>query len=158
MNPSIEFIDNYFFQEKIESLIFIILGLISISVALFFFTIIKYSLYKGVACVFLLIGFFQFCVGITVFNKALNDRDGVETLVIKKTQTINNNELTCMPKVVNSFWHYKLIEITFIVLGFFMFLKFKKLTQQFYKGIGLGLVIQGSILFVLNLVAQSRAF
>jgi hypothetical protein len=45
----IGFEESYFKQEQIESLIFIILGILSICLALIFLGIIKYSFFKGMA-------------------------------------------------------------------------------------------------------------
>jgi hypothetical protein len=62
-----------------------------------------------------------------------------------------------MKKVITNFELYKWIEIVLIAIGIVLFMYFKTSTQVFWKGLGLGLIIQASLMLSLDVVADKRA-
>jgi hypothetical protein len=154
---SLDFIKNYFTQEKIESIFFIFIGMISISFALINWFVIKYSLYKGLAYPLFVIGLIQLGVGITIYNRSPNDILRVENLFKMETQKIQTEEIPRMEKVIENFLLYKWIEIAFIIIGVILFIYCKNSSAVFWKGIGLGLIIQATIMFSLDIIAEKRA-
>ena len=62
-----------------------------------------------------------------------------------------------MKKVILIFYLYKWIEITLVVIGIILFMYFKNSKQVFWKGFGLGLIIQASLLFSFDVIAEKNA-
>lgn len=156
MIPSVNFVTTYFTEEKIESLFFIIVGVMTISLAFIFWFIIKYSFYTGSAFPFLLIGLIQLIVGTTVYIRSPKDIVKVEHIIKHEPQKIQTEELPRMETVMKSFTIYKWIEITLILIGVVLFMSFYNSSQTFWKGLGLGLIIQASIMLTLDIVAEKR--
>jgi hypothetical protein len=156
MQNNIEFIKIYFTEEKIESLFFIFLGFIAISLAFIFWFIIKYSFYTGFAYPLLIIGIIQLTVGTTVFFRTESDIKRVEHMIQNESELIGQKELPRMEIVMKNFVIYKWIEIVLILLGIFLYFHFRTSTQVFWKGLGLGLLIQSGIMLSLDFVAEKR--
>ena len=156
MNTSANFVSTYFTEEKIESLFFIIIGIITISLAIIFWFIIKYSFYNGLAFPLLIVGLIQLIVGTTVYIRSPKDIIKVEQMMKQEPHKIKTEELPRMEMVMKNFTIYKWIEIALIVLGIILFALFYKSPQTFWKGIGLGLIIQAALMLTLDFVAEKR--
>lgn len=154
---SLNFIHTYFTEEKIESIIFIIIGCISILLASFFWGIIKYSFFKGMAYPLFFIGLIQVVVGGTVYSRVPKDIERVEQIVKNKTIHLQKTEITRMETVQQNFVMYKWIEITLMAIGGLLIILFYKSPQTFWKGLGLGLFIQASVMLWLDIIAYQRA-
>ncbi len=154
---SLDFIHTYFTEEKIESLIFIIIGCIAILFSCFFWGIIKYSFFKGMAYPLFCIGLIQVVVGGTVYNRVPKDIERVEQIVKNKTIHLQKTEITRIEIVQQNFVIYKWIEMTLMAISSILIVLFYKSTQTFWKGLGLGLLIQASVMLCLDLIAQKRA-
>ena len=152
-----DFINNYFIQEKIESLIFAIIGLVAISVSFIFWFIIKYSFYKGMAYPIFIIGFIQILVGGVVYMRSPQDIIRVEQILKFEPIKMKTEEIPRINKVIKNFEIYKWIEICFIFFGSILFIFCKKTNLSFWKGIGLGLLIQAMLMLALDIVAEKRA-
>lgn len=152
-----DFINNYFIQEKIESLIFAIIGLVAISVSFIFWFIIKYSFYKGMAYPIFIIGFIQILVGGVVYMRSPQDIIRVEQILKFEPIKMKTEEIPRINKVIKNFEIYKWIEICFIFFGLILFIFCKKTNLSFWKGIGLGLLIQAMLMLALDIVAEKRA-
>lgn len=157
MNSSPDFITTYFTEEKIESLFFIIIGFVAIALALFFLWIIKYSFFKGMAIPFLLIGSIQLSIGYTIYKRSPDDIYRVEQILKSNHIDLKSTEILRMKSVIQNFTIYKWIEIALIVSGLALIILFHKSPQPFWKGLGLGLLIQASLLLCLDLLATQRA-
>lgn len=90
---NIQFIENYFTEEKIESIIFIIVGLLSIALSFVFLLIIKYVFYKGFAYPLLIIGIIQLIVGTIIYNRSPNDMARVSHIVTEFPHKVETEEL-----------------------------------------------------------------
>lgn len=154
--PSPNFITTYFTEEKIESLFFIIIGLIAVFLALVFLFLIKYSFFKGLAFPLLLIGLIQLIVGTTVYFRSAKDIIRVEQIIKNEPQKIQNEELPRMETVMQNFTIYKIIEIILLLTGGILFAFFYNSSQTFWKGLGLGLIMQAGIMLTLDIVAEKR--
>lgn len=157
MEPNIDFIKIYFTEEKIESFLFIIIGLSSIASSLIFWFIIKYSFYNGLAYPLLIIGIMQLVAGTTVYLRAPKDIARVEFIIKNDSSKLKSEELPRMDLVVKKFKTYKIIEITLLFIGATLFLCFFRSQQTFWKGLGLGLLLQSSIMLILDLIAKDRS-
>ncbi len=67
---------------------------------------------------------------------------------------MQTEELPRMEKVMKNFPVIKMVEIGFIIVGVFLLLFFWK--NGLIKGIGIGLIIQGIMLYGFDHFAQSR--
>lgn len=151
------FIQTYFTEEKIESLFFIVIGSVAIILAIVFLGIIKYSFFKGMAYPLLLIGLIQVIVGSNIYMRTPQDIERVEKIIRNQTQYLQTTEILRVKNVLQNFTIYKWIEITLIILGVILILIFYKSQQPFWKGLGLGLLIQTCIILSLDIIAEHRA-
>jgi uncharacterized membrane protein len=154
--PSPNFVTTYFTEEKIESLFFIIIGIIAVFLALIFLFLIKYSFYKGLAFPLLLIGLIQLIVGTTVYFRSPKDIIKVEQIIKNEPQRIQTEELPRMETVMQNFSIYKIIELLLILTGCILFVFFHNSPQTFWKGLGLGLIMQACIMLTLDIAAEKR--
>ncbi len=150
MNPIIK----YFNGEKSESYVFIIIGLFAFALALYFIFVLKSSFWKGVAIPFLIVALLEFIVGYTIVNRSSKDIVRVETFIKNQTQNIKTDEIPRMDKVLSNFVIYRYVEIALIVLG--IVLMYSSMNDTFWRGIGLGLFIQASIVLSLDFFAERR--
>ncbi len=153
----LDFIHTYFTEEKIESLFFIIIGSIAIALALIFLGIIKYSFFKGMAYPLLFIGLIQVVVGSIVYLRVPKDIERIEQMVSQQPQLLQTIEIPRIETVLQNFTIYKWIEIMLIITGIILIIVFYKSPQTFWKGIGLGLLIQSNIMLCLDMMAEHRA-
>ncbi len=156
METLFHFIETYFIEERIESLFFIIIGVIAILLAGVFLGIIKYSFFKGMAIPLLLIGIIQLTIGTTIYMRSPEDKYRVTQMLINERSQIKTEELPRMEKVMQNFTIYKWIEITLIIGAIILFVTFYSSPQTFWKGLALGLLIQTSIVLSLDLIAEKR--
>lgn len=151
-----DFIKTYFTEEKIESLLFIIIGIIAITSALVFWFIIKYSLYNGMAYPLLIVGLIQLTVGSIVYLKSDKDIERVEYYINHEPDNVKSIELPRMKMVMKNFTIYKIIEMVLLVCGLVLFFHKKTSSVHFWKGLGLGLILQTSIMLTLDIIAEKR--
>lgn len=155
--PDLYFIEKYFTEEKIESILFIITGTASILLALFFWLVIKYSLHKGMAYPLVVIGIIQLVVGTTVLSQSSNQLHEVKIMVKENPVKIKTEEIPRIKLILENFTTYKITEIVLIIAGVILFAFFFNSKFPFWKGFGLGLFIQSFIMLALDLTAEDRA-
>lgn len=120
--------------------IFIIIGILAIGFSLFFLMIIKYSFFKGLALVLLLAGIFQVGRG---SHALATCRDA--HFVIQTNGTVTDEETAFINAQIQELGNFTWIAIAGAVIGFLLFITFFKSSQTFWKGIGLGMIIQGTL-------------
>ena len=150
MNPVVK----YFNGEKAESYIFILIGVIALAMALYFIFALKSSFWKGVAAPFIIVALLEFAVGFTIVTRSPIDTARVETFILKEPQSIKTLEIPRMEKVMSNFVIFRYVEIALIILG--ITLMYSSLNDTFWRGIGLGLFIQASIVLSLDFFAERR--
>ncbi len=150
MNPIVK----YFNGEKAESYIFILIGVIACAMALYFFFALKTSFWKGVAIPFIIVALLEFIVGYTIVTRSSKDIIRVQTYITNEPQKIQIDEIPRMEKVLSNFVIYRYLEIALIILG--IVLMYSSINDTFWRGIGLGLFIQASIVLSLDFFAERR--
>jgi hypothetical protein len=150
MNPVIK----YFNGEKAESYIFILIGVIAMALALYLFFGLKTSFWKGVAIPFIIVALLEFVVGYTIVTRSPADTARAETYIKKEPQSIKTLEIPRMEKVMSNFVIFRYVEIALIILG--IVLMYSSMNDTFWRGIGLGLFIQASIVLCLDFFAERR--
>jgi hypothetical protein len=150
MNPVIKYFDG----EKAESYIFMMIGVVALAMALYFLFALKTSFWKGVAVPFIIVALLEFVVGYTIVTRSPKDLVRVETYLHQAPQNIKTIEKPRMEKVMKNFVVYRYVEIALIILG--IVLMYSSMHDTFWRGIGLGLFIQASIVLCLDFFAERR--
>lgn len=150
MNPVIKYFDG----EKAESYIFMMIGVVALAMALYFLFALKTSFWKGVAVPFIIVALLEFVVGYTIVTRSPKDLVRVETYLHQAPQNIKTIEKPRMEKVMKNFVVYRYVEIALIILG--IVLMYSSMHDTFWRGIGLGLFIQVSIVLCLDFFAERR--
>jgi len=144
----------YFDGEKAESYIFILIGVIAFTMALYFLIAFKTSFWKGVAIPFIIVALLEFIVGYTIVTRSSKDSIRVQTYITNEPLKIQIDEIPRMEKVLSNFVIYRYVEIGLIIFGIaFMY---SSMNDTFWRGIGLGLFIQASIVLSLDFFAERR--
>ncbi|MFY8162004.1 MAG: hypothetical protein ACOVNU_11790 [Candidatus Kapaibacteriota bacterium] len=146
----------YFDGEKLESYIFILIGVIALAMALYFIFVMKSSFWKGFAITFFIIAMLEFVVGYTIVNRSPKDIVRIENFIQKEPLSIKSLEIPRMEKVMSNFVIFRYVEIAFIIFG--IILMYSSLNDTFWRGIGLGLFIQASIVLCLDFFAERRGY
>jgi hypothetical protein len=146
----------YFNGEKAESYIFILIGVIAFTMALYFFFALKTSFWKGAAIPFIIVALLEFMVGYTIVTRSSKDSIRVQTFITNEPQKIETDEIPRMEKVLSNFVIYRYVEIALILLG--IVLIYRSMNYTFWRGIGLGLFIQASIVLSLDFFAERRGY
>ena len=144
----------YFNGEKAESYLFILIGVIAFAMALYFFFTLKTSFWKGVAIPFIIVALLEFIVGYTIVTRSSKDSIRVQTYITNEPQKIKMDEIPRMEKVLSNFVIYRYVEIVLIIFG--IVLMYSSMNDTFWRGIGLGLFIQASIVLTLDFFAERR--
>ncbi len=146
----------YFNGEKAESYVFIIIGVTALAMALYFALALKSSFWKGVAIPFILVALLEFMVGYTIVTRSPKDTARVESFIKHEPQKITTDEIPRMEKVLSNFVVFRYIEIALIIIG--IVLMYSSMNDTFWRGIGLGLFIQASIVLCLDFFAERRGY
>ena len=96
----------------------------------------------------------EFIVGYTIVTRSEKDITRIETFIQKEQQSIKKIEIPRMEKVLSNFVIYRYVEIALIILG--IVLMYSSMNDTFWRGIGLGLFIQASIVLCLDFFAERR--
>ncbi len=147
-------VQKYFQAEQNESLLFIFMGGLAILVSIYFYTKVKTPLTSGMALSLILIAIIQLIVGSSVYIRSPKDILRVEKIIQEDPSRIKNEEIPRMIVVMKNFSYYKYLEIAFILISVGFILGFKE--REFLLGFGMGLLLQSSIMLVLDLFAEAR--
>jgi 4-amino-4-deoxy-L-arabinose transferase-like glycosyltransferase len=151
-------IEKYFAAEKLESLFFIIIGIVAVILAIIFFFFLKTNFYKGVAVPLLLIAAIQITVGYTVYKRCDEDRKRNTYAYDLNPGELRLKEIPRMEKVNSNFILYRWIEIALTICGIILLFLYKEnADKKFWYGIGVGLAIQALIMLSLDYFAEARA-
>jgi len=144
----------YFNDEKAESYIFILIGVIAFAMALYFLFGLKTTFWKGIAIPFFIVACLEVIVGYTIVTRSTKDIVRVETYIQKEPSNIKTLEIPRMEKVLSNFVIYRYVEIALIIFG--IALMYSSMNDTIWRGIGLGLFIQASIVLSLDFFAERR--
>ncbi len=151
-------IEAYFIAEKQESLLFLVIGMVALGLAGYFYFIQKSPVYKGLAIPLLVIGIIQVVVGFTVYTRS--DRQRIENVYAydMSPSKLQQEELVRMKTVNKNFQVYKWLEIGCLAAGVLLvILNCKATNRQFLLGIGVGLLIEAVFMLGADYFAAKRA-
>lgn len=151
-------IEKYFLAEKQAALIVLIIGAIAVLLALIFFFAFRTSLFKGAAVPLLALGILECIVGYTIHKKSDADRVRIVYAFDMNPQQLKSEELPRMQEVNKKFGTYQAFEIGLVVIGIVLLIMYRGQTERtFWVGLGLGLIIQGILLFGMETISTQRA-
>lgn len=151
-------IEKYFFAEKHESFLFLMIGAIAILLAMVFYFFLKNNFYKGAAIPLLLIGSIQLTVGYSVYTRSDDRRiDNVYAFDMNPGK-LKNEELPRMKTVNKKLVIHRWAEIALITIatGLIFYYKANE-TKVFLLGIGAALAIQSAFMLGADYFAGKRA-
>jgi hypothetical protein len=151
-------IEKYFLAEKQVSGLFVILGIVSIVLALLFFFLLRSQFYKGAAWPLLLIGAIQLVASIAVYKRSDEDRIRNVYSFGMDPDRLKQEELPRIKKVNHDFVLYHWTEGVLLAAGLVLLFYFKSNSdRQFWYGFGLALALQAAIMLGADWTAAQRA-
>jgi hypothetical protein len=108
----------------------------------------------GFAIPLVAVALIQLVVGTTVYIRSPKDIEKVNAILKNEPATMKSEEQTRMQVVMKNFVIYRNIEIALIIFG--GILLFFAQAESIWKGVGLGLVIQASLMLGLDYFAEQR--
>lgn len=147
-------IAKYFNGEKVESYVFISLGIVALLVAFYFFFTLKTPFWKGVAIPIAIAALLELIVGYTIINRSPKDIERVENYTLQEPHKIKAVEMPRMEKVMRNFVIFRYAEILLVMVG--ICLMYSSMKSGFWQGLGLGVFTQASIVLCLDFFAERR--
>jgi len=144
----------YFSAKKWASSFGILLAIVSLAVAIYFFTYVKKPFYTGMAWPFGVAGFFFLIICVTVLVRTLQDLKRVNEYLQSDALKIQTEEIPRMDKIIRAYDRILIAEGVCIVAGLLLVLL---LHHPFWRGVGLGLLAEAIMLLVFDWLAKSRA-
>lgn len=144
----------YFSGEKLQCSIGILIGLAGLALSIYFINLNK-EVYKGIAFAFIPLSLLLLAICVGVVIRTPKDIKRVSSYYETEPDKIQSEEIPRMQKVMKTFPVVKKVELGFIIVGILLMLLFWK--NDLIRGIGLGLIIQGVILYGFDYFAESRA-
>lgn len=143
----------YFSAEKQESLLFVLVGVAAIAASAYLLA--RRHRLRAMAYPLIAIALIQIAVGGSVYLRTDEQVATLQAQLALAPAAYRAEELARMDKVSAGFRLYKGIEIALIVAGAVMIAGFRR--RQALLAAGIGLVLQASIMLVLDLFAERRA-
>jgi hypothetical protein len=144
----------YFNEEKTESIWFVLIGIVSIVFSIWLFYKFKDGFYRGLIIPVILISLIQITVGSTVYLRSDKQIEDTILRLENDKQSAKADELVRMDEVMKNFKIYKWIEFLFIISGVLLLVFIND--KPFWTGIGAGLLIEGTFMIVLDVIAEMR--
>jgi hypothetical protein len=147
-------ISKYFNAEKLESVVFIFIGMIAIVFAVYFLFLQKENFYKGMAYPLVAVAILQIVVGSSVWIRSPKDIERVEQFIQSSPEQIEKLEIPRMQVVMKNFVIYRYVETALLLFGLLAMFYFGN--NLFLKGIGIGLFFQSALMLSLDFFAERR--
>ncbi len=150
-------IEKYFFAEKSESLLFMIIGALAVIMAVIVFVYLKNSLAKGMLIPLVVIGIIQMVVGLNVYRKSDSQRTEMVYAYDMNPAKLKSEEIPRMIAVMKSFVIIRYTEIILFLTGTILCFVFRNSSEStFWYGFGFALSIQALISLTLDFFAEKR--
>lgn len=148
-------LDTYFAAEKTESLVFLAVGLLACVVAALVLWRVRDPLFRGFALPLALVGLIQVGVGANIHARTDGQLAALKAQYRAAPAEFKSREGARMKSVRAGFLVYKVVEVAFIVIG--LVLAFARGLHRFWRGLGLGMLVQGALMLPADLIAEERA-
>jgi len=143
----------YFMAEKQEALLFMALGAAALVVSFYLFK--AESVYKGMIYPLIIVAAIQLVVGSTVYFRTDGQVEELAALLKDDPEKYKVEESQRMERVIKSFRVYKGTEIILLAIGIALTIAFREYNPWY--SLGIGLIIESSLMLVLDLFAEKRA-
>lgn len=145
----------YFADERAESLVFMGIGMAAVLLAALTFWRVHDPLFRGMAVPVLLVGLIQLGAGFAIHARTDVQVAALSVQLQAEPFAFKAQELARMKAVRASFAVYKGIEGMFIIVG--LGLALMRSARRFWRGFGLGMLLQGALMLPADLIAEDRA-
>lgn len=145
-----EHLASYFFAEKWEGLVFVVVGVAAIVATIALWR----GPYRGMGVPLVLVALVQIAVGGAVFLRTDAQVAELRAELDAAPAQLRAREVPRMEKVMANFRVYKAIEISVVALGIALALLFRR--RDFVFAAGIGCIVQGAFMLVLDLFAEHR--
>lgn len=143
-------IQSYFFAEKWEGLVFVLVGIAAIALSLWLWR----GPYRGMGVPLVLVALIQIAVGGSVFLRSDKQEAQVISLLESDIPALKAQEIPRMEVVMKNFRIYKFVELCVFAVG--VALTFAFAQKNFAYSAGIGCIAQGAFMLVLDLFAEHR--
>jgi hypothetical protein len=147
------FIDHYFGAEKLESLLFVVVGALAIAFALWLLR--RRSRLRGMAIPLIAVALIQLVVGGTVYLRSDAQATQLQLQARDAPEVFKSAETARMKTAIANFELYRSIEIGLLALGMAIVVLLRN--REFWFAFGLGLVLQSGFMLALDHFAEARA-
>jgi uncharacterized membrane protein len=147
-------IQTYFRAERMESLIFLCIGIVSLLLSAWFWWSLKKSFYEGMSWPLIGVGLIQVLVGTGIYFRTPSDIKKAELYLTENKNGVRSAEIPRMETVMRNFVVYRYVELSLALLG--LALIFIYHDPGFWKGFGAGLFAQAILMLILDRFAESR--
>ena len=144
--------NSYFSAEKQESIIFMAVGLVVITLSIWLW--MNDHRLKSMAYPLVIIGLMQLVVGSTVYLRTDLQASTLTTQLQENPESFQRDEISRMQTVMKNFSIYKMIEMLLLITGLAMIAFWQR--NDIAAGIGIGLILQAAITLVLDIFAETR--
>jgi len=142
----------YFAGEKRESIVFIALGIVAIAAAMTLWR--GAGAFRGAAWPLAIVAVIQIVVGASIFFRTDAQVASLTTQLENDRDAFHHDESARMDKVMASFRLYKAIEIALLAAGVLLVVMTRP--PAIAAGVGLGLLLQASVMLAADVVAEHR--
>jgi hypothetical protein len=146
--------EKYFTAEKTESVLFLLIGLAALIIASYYLIKIKQPFFNGLSYSIIMVALIQLAVGSSVYLRSFKDLQRVDNFLLQEISKIKTVEIPRMEAVMKNFVIYRWVEFFLIIIGLLFYFYFP--AYNVWKGVGLGLIIQSSLMLGLDYFAESR--
>ncbi len=144
---------SYFTAEKLEALLFILVGFTALAVSVWLFK--SGGRYKGMLYPLAAIALIQITVGSTVYFRTDAQVAALTAQYQNERSAFRTDEMQRMEVVVKNFVLYRWIEIGLLATGIFLMLGLRH--NALWHAVGIGLGIQSALMLALDYFAERRA-
>lgn len=145
----------YFAEERVESLVFMGFGWVALAFAAITLWRVRDPLFRGMALPVLVVGLIQAAAGFTIYDRTDAQVAALSAQLQSDPAAFKAQELARMKTVQTGFAIYKSVEGLFIVVG--LGLALMRNAHRFWRGFGLGMLLQGTLMLPADLIAEDRA-
>ena len=142
----------YFAAEKQESLLFMAVGVLAVTVAIWLYA--NGHRLKSMAFPLVAVALIQLVVGGSVFFRSDSQLAGLSRQAGEAPAAFKAEETRRMDVVMKSFTTYKWIEIALLAIGIGLIALWQR--SDIAAGVGAGLVLQAAFMLCLDLFADAR--
>jgi len=142
----------YFTEEKAESSLFVLVGVVAIALSVWLWR--TGSAYRGMVYPLMGVALIQLVVGGTVFLRTDGQLSALSAQLASAPAAYQAAEVARMEVVMRSFQLYKVLELALFAVGVALTYVFRQ--RETLYAVGLGLVLQSSLMLVADLFAEKR--